>query len=88
MEALYLPTFVRLFKSLPPNLQTEVIEKIELFKNAENNKMLKVHKLSGRLQGRYNFSVNYKTRIVFTYSKSKPREAYLLAVGDHEIYNT
>lgn len=87
MEVAYSPTFVRLFKSLPVALQDEIVEKIEVFTNPANHKVLKVHKLSGRLAGRYSFSVNFKTRVVFAYLKTKPREAYLLAVGDHSIYD-
>jgi len=86
MEVSYTPTFVRLFKVLPPELQDEVVEKIDLFRDPGNHKTLKVHKLSGRLKGRSSFSVNYKVQIVFAYLKKKPREAALLAVGDHDIY--
>jgi toxin HigB-1 len=82
----YTPSFLRLFKSLPEGLQDEVIEKIDLFKNEKNHKALKVHKLTGRLKGRYSFSVNYKTRIIFIYTFKKPKEATLLAVGDHDVY--
>lgn len=87
MEVAYSPTFLRLLKSLSAELQEEAIEKIELFREPQNYKALKVHKLKGRLAGRYGFSINYQTRIVFIYSKSKSRRvAYLLAIGDHEIY--
>lgn len=61
-------------------------EKIELFSDEDNHKMLKVHKLNGRLRGCYAFSVNYHIRIVFEYI-GKPRRAYLLAIGDHAIYS-
>ncbi len=87
MEILYTPTFVRMFKTLPLALQEEIIEQIERFKDSGNHRALKVHKLSGRLAGRYSFSVNYKTRIVFTYRKTQPRSALLLAVGDHDVYD-
>lgn len=87
MYVTFAPIFVRMFKALPEALQEEVAEKIELFKNPENHKALKVHKLSGRLKDRLGFSVNYKTRIVFTYLPTRPRQACLLAVGDHDIYD-
>jgi proteic killer suppression protein len=86
MEISYTPSFLRLFKSLPEALQDEAIEKIELFKEENNHKALKVHKLTGRLKGRYSFSVNYKTRIVFAYTSKKPKEATLMAIGDHDVY--
>lgn len=69
---------------MPPGLQDEVIEKIELFKHVDSHKRLEVHKLKGRLKRFYGFSVNYKDRIIFEYMSEN--EVALLAVGDHEIY--
>lgn len=84
MEIIYSPSFIRQFSKLEKDLQEEVVEKIELFQENPKNRQLKVHKLKGRLKGRYSFSVNYKTRIVFLYTSK--REAALLAVGDHDVY--
>ena len=84
MEILYKPTFIRQFNKLEELLQNEVLEKIELFKDKKNNKLLKVHKLHGRLAKHYSFSVNYSYRIVFNYlTKDK---AVLFTIGDHDIY--
>lgn len=77
-------SFVRNLRRLTPTLIEESLEKIELFKNNKNHKQLKVHKLKGRLLGRYSFSVNYKTRIVFSYASKNT--AILLAIGDHDVY--
>jgi len=84
MKVSFLPSFARKFNRLEVALQDEVMEKIELFKDEKNHKYLKVHKLHGVLSGRYSFSVNYKTRIVFSYLSKN--EAVLLAVGDHDVY--
>lgn len=84
MQIHYKPTFVRQYNNLEQQIQQEVIEKIELFKDQRNHKRLKVHKLKGLLSGRYGFSVNYRFRIVFTYLSKK--EAILMAIGDHDIY--
>ena len=78
------PSFLRQFNILETDLRDEVAEKVELFKDKRNHKQLKVHKLKGRLKGRYSFSVNYQTRIVFVYEKKD--EAVLLAVGSHDVY--
>ena len=85
MEIIYLPVFLRKFNKLEPALQEEVLEKIELFKGVKNRKQLKIHKLKGRLKGHYSFSVNYKTRIIFSYISKK--EVALLAIGNHAIYD-
>ena len=84
MKVSFLPSFARKFNRLEIALQDEVVEKIELFKDGKNHKQLKVHKFRGVLSGRYSFSVNYKTRIVFSYLSKN--EAVLLAVGDHDVY--
>lgn len=84
MDVQYKPVFIRQLKAMGKGLRDEVIEKVELFKDVRNHKPLKVHKLKGRLKGRYSFSVNYETRIVFNYLSKQ--EAVLLAVGDHDVY--
>lgn len=84
MEVSYTPTFVKQFKNFEEDLQEEILEKMELFKNKKNHKLLKTHKLKGRLSGRYSFYVNYKIRIIFSYLSKK--EVVFLAVGDHDVY--
>lgn len=84
MKVHFKATFIRGFNKLHPDLKEEVLEKIELFKSPKNHKQLKIHKLKGPLKGRYSFSVNYKTRIVFKYISKK--EVVLLAIGDHDVY--
>ena len=85
MEVAFAPQFKRLFKHLDPNLQEEVLEKIELFKELQTNPQLKVHKLKGRLKGRHSFSVNYQTSLLLDYLSKE--EAVLLAVGSHDVYS-
>ncbi len=80
----YKPSFVREFKRLPVELQEEALERIDLFKEVENHKKLKVHKLKGRLGDFYSFSVTYSHRIVFSYESKG--EAVFISIGDHDIY--
>lgn len=84
LEIKYKPQFVRQYKKLEPELQSEVLARIELFKDIKNHDLLKVHKLKGRLKGRYSFSIDYKNRIVFIYEDKKT--ATLLVIGDHDVY--
>ena len=81
----YKPSFIKQLNHLEHDLQEEALEKIELFKDPANHKMLNVHKLKGSLADCYSFYVNYKIRIVFQYLSSKS-EAVLLGVGDHDAY--
>ena len=86
MDVVYKHSFVKQFKKLPPDLQKEVLEKIELFKTPNNHKtLLKVHKLKGDLSGLLSFSVNYRFRIVFEW-KVLNKSASLITVGDHGVY--
>ncbi len=80
----YKPTFVRMFKKLPDELQEEVIVRIGLFKDNKNHQLLKVHKLKGRLRKYYGFWVDFHNRVTFEYLSDN--EVVLLTVGDHEIY--
>ncbi len=77
-------SFIRRLNALDKALKEEAIEKITLLKNTDNHRSLKVHKLHGPLAGYFSFSVNYRTRIVFEYVSKK--EAALLSIGDHEVY--
>ena len=85
MKVQFLPIFIRHLNRLDPKLQLEAVAKIESFKDRKNHKQLKGHQLHGRLAGRHGFSVNYKTRIVFSYLSKN--EAVLLAIGDHDVYD-
>ena len=83
----YTRRFVRDVSKLPPTLQEDVYDKIELFKNPRNHTRLRVHKLHGSLQGRLSFSINYRFRIIFEYLNSKKDAAAFITLGDHSIYD-
>ncbi len=81
----YSSRFIRAFRKIEPDLQEEIIEKVELLKNVRNHKRLKVHRLSGKLKGIWSFSVNYRIRI--TFFKPKKNTIVLETVGTHdEVY--
>lgn len=86
MEVAFAPQFRRQFKKFSKELQEEVLEKIELFKNSQNHTGLHVHSLKGELAGRLSFSVNYRFRIVFMW-EVKNKSAIFLGIGDHAIYD-
>ncbi|MEK7553044.1 MAG: type II toxin-antitoxin system mRNA interferase toxin, RelE/StbE family [Patescibacteria group bacterium] len=85
MNYYYAPSFLRQLKKLDPAIQAEAIEKISLFKTGDYGRQLKVHKLSGWLNDRYSFSVDYRVRIVFTYVH-KRKGILFVAIGDHDVY--
>ena len=85
IEVIFSKRFLRQFEKLEYDLQKEVREKIKLFEDTSNHKLLNVHKLKGEMKRQYSFSANYKTRIVFEYTSLK-KEAILLVIGDHAVY--
>lgn len=84
LNVIFASSFIRSLKKLNVNLQDEVLEKIEQFKNKENHQKLRVHKLKGNLKEYYSFSVNYKIRILFYWQGDVA--VVLMEVGDHDIY--
>jgi mRNA-degrading endonuclease YafQ of YafQ-DinJ toxin-antitoxin module len=84
IELYFMASFVRDLRSLEKDLADEAVEKMNLLKDRKNHVSLKVHKLRGALSGKWSFSVNYKTRIVFKFLSDD--EAVLLAIGDHDVY--
>ena len=85
MQAGITPHFRRQFKKLPPALQEEAMDRIELFGDIQNHESLKVHKLHGALSGKWSFSVNYKYRIMFAWEIPQ-KSAVLMSIGDHSLY--
>ncbi|GEM_PF-136025 len=85
MEVSYTPAFIQQLKKLPLALQDDAMVRIKLFKDRRNHHFLRVHKLRGKLEGRFSFSIDFRFRIVFCYLTKE--EAVLLAVGIHDVYN-
>ncbi|XKT75457.1 MAG: type II toxin-antitoxin system YafQ family toxin [Patescibacteria group bacterium UBA2103] len=86
IEASVTPRFLKSFKKLHPDLKDEVRIAIKEFSDPSLHEKRKVHKLKGRMEGYYSFSVNYKYRVVFSWEK-KNTSVILRMVGDHSIYN-
>lgn len=84
IEISYSPAFVKQFNKCKESLQEEIEEKIALFADRDNHRQLKIHKLHGQLKNCYSFSINYRLRIVFRWLSKE--EAYLLTLGDHDVY--
>jgi mRNA-degrading endonuclease YafQ of YafQ-DinJ toxin-antitoxin module len=85
MKIGYSSSFIKLFNSLDKDLAEEVYEKINLLKDRKNHRMLKVHKLHGKLKGKFSFSVNYKIRIIFEFVEKN--QIIMHEIGHHDIYS-
>ena len=84
MQIDYKPTFIRAYNKLPPELQLEVKEKLQLFKDSSNHERLRVHKLHGLLKQFYSFSLTYAHRAVFYYETKQ--NVIMVDLGDHDVY--
>lgn len=82
-EHKYTPRFNKLLKKLHSNLRSEAVKAIHDFKDESNHKSLKLHKLSGALEGHYSFSVNYRYRIIIKFVGT---DVVFLDIGDHDMY--
>ncbi|OHA88639.1 MAG: hypothetical protein A3C70_03515 [Candidatus Zambryskibacteria bacterium RIFCSPHIGHO2_02_FULL_43_14] len=80
----YTPKFVRQFKKLDDFLQKEVIEKFDLFIKNPNNPSLKIHRLHGKFDDCWAFSIDYRYRAIFKHLSRV--EIIMIAIGDHDVY--
>jgi mRNA-degrading endonuclease YafQ of YafQ-DinJ toxin-antitoxin module len=61
--------------------------RLDLFIIEPYNLKLKTHKLSGKLKDLWSFSLDYDLRVVFYFTKDKPKKAVLVDIGTHdEVY--
>jgi len=85
MEIIYSSKFAREYKKLPNNIKDIAEEQETVFRKDPFNPILKTHKLKGKLGGFFSFSIGYRYRIIFEFSKDK-NTIYFLSAGDHDIY--
>ena len=85
MEIIYSSKFAREYKKLPNNVKDIAEEQEEIFREDPFDPRLKTHKLKGRLNGFLSFSIGYKYRIIFEFTKDK-NVVYFHSVGDRDIY--
>ena len=61
--------------------------KLEIFISDPFELRLKTHRLSGKLKDLWCFSLDYDLRVVFYFTKHKPKKAVLIDIGTHdEVY--
>jgi mRNA-degrading endonuclease YafQ of YafQ-DinJ toxin-antitoxin module len=45
---------------------------------------LRSHKLSGKLNGMWSFSLDFNLSVVFFFTEEKPKRAFLVDIGNHD----
>jgi mRNA-degrading endonuclease YafQ of YafQ-DinJ toxin-antitoxin module len=89
MEVSFSSSFKKIFSSKikSTEIEQEFWLRLELFINDPFHPKLKTHKLSGKLKNLWSFSLDYDLRIVFYFTKDKPKKAILIDIGTHdEVY--
>jgi len=67
------------------NLKRKFWKTMKLFSSNPFSKQLRTHKLTGTLKGLWAFSVDYDTRVIFSFLKDD--EVLLIDIGSHdEVY--
>ena len=84
MKILYLKRFERQFKKLSIDIQLLAVEKENIFKANPFDPCLKTHKLHGKFQGLWAFSVDQSVRIIFEFKKNQT--VWYYSIGYHNIY--
>jgi mRNA-degrading endonuclease YafQ of YafQ-DinJ toxin-antitoxin module len=86
MEVSFSDSFKKVFNK---RIKSTEIEKefwisLEFFIIDPFDPRLKTHKLSGKLKNMWSFSIGYDLRVVFYFTKEKPKKAILIDIGTHE----
>ena len=89
MEVSFSDSFKKVFKKRvnSTEIEPEFWIRLELFINDPFDAKLKTHKLSGKLKNLWSFSIEYDLRVVFYFTKDKPKRAVFVDIGTHdEVY--
>ena len=83
MTIFYHPRFSKSFIELPENIKPKAEKRVNIFRRNQFDKILKTHKLHGKLKNHWSFSVKGQYRVVFIFEKT---DVILLDIGSHDIY--
>ena len=89
MEVAFSTSFKKSFKKRIENTDFEPMfwKSLQNFIDDPFQNSLRTHKLSGKLRGAWSFSVAFDIRVVFVFTKDKPKKAILVDIGSHdEVY--
>lgn len=85
MEIIYSSKFAREYKKLTEDIKILTEEQEAIFRKDPFDQRLKTHKLKGKFDGFLSFSIGYKYRIIFEFTKNR-KTVYFHSVGDHDVY--
>lgn len=85
MQVEYTSKFVHTYKKLPDFIKILAKEKECVFRKDPFDPQLRVHKLKGKFDRYWSFSVSYEYRIIFYFTKKNTALFHL--IGRHSVYN-
>ena len=65
-------------------IEKEFWDRLSVFIENPFESKLKTHKLSGKLEDLWSFSIEFDLRVVFYFTKDKPKKAVFIDSGAHE----
>lgn len=80
----YSTNFIREFKKLSPSIKKQAVKAERIFKENPFSSKLKTHKLTGKLQNLWAFSINYHDRIIFEFVGK--HKVVFYRIGSHDVY--
>lgn len=80
----YSSHFEKAFKGLPAGIKKQAVAKEKIFRKDCFDKRLKTHKLKGKFENYWAFSINYSYRILFKFTEKNA--VGFVDIGDHSIY--
>ncbi len=84
MQIQYSPRFQKQYKDLSKTIKLVTEKRELLFRSNPFALQLRTHKLKGRLNGLWAFSIDYKYRVIFEFIENDIVRFH--SVGDHKIY--
>ena len=86
MEVAFSDTFKKAFKKrvLSTTFESIFWEKLNILIYDPYESSLKTHKLTGKLKDLWSFSIAYDIRVVFYFTKDKPKKAVFIDIGSHD----
>ena len=76
--------FIRSYKTLPRPIQAKAKQKEQIFKADPFDPRLKTHKLRGKLEGLWSYSVTFEYRILFRFIDQQT--VLYHDIGTHDVY--
>ncbi|MDD4027159.1 MAG: type II toxin-antitoxin system mRNA interferase toxin, RelE/StbE family [Candidatus Shapirobacteria bacterium] len=80
----YSSKFYKEYKRLSSEVKKKAEKQENIFRQNPFDPRLKTHRLTGKLQNLWSFSVDYKTRIIFEFASENL--VWFHNVGSHSIY--